>query len=67
MINRQIVKNAGISIFSIFARKNHANQVTKVEIIGGIFHITSKIVCTFSEEQTHPRLSASRCSFKSVN
>ncbi|OQY60462.1 MAG: hypothetical protein B6245_01425 [Desulfobacteraceae bacterium 4572_88] len=33
----------------------------------GIFHITSKTVDTFSEEQTHPRLSASRCSFKSVN
>jgi len=35
--------------------------------ISGIFHIASKIVRTFSEEQTHLRLSASHCSFKSVN
>jgi len=31
------------------------------------YHIASKTLHTFFEERTHQRLSASRCSFKSVN
>jgi len=45
---------------------NNINGLS-IFVLYSIQKYTSKTVHTFSEEQTHLRLSASRCSFKSVN
>jgi len=45
---------------------NNINGLS-IFVLYSIQKYTSKTVHIFSEEQTHPRLSASRCSFKSVN